>query len=374
MRLLQVVTLVSPDGAFGGPVRVADNQAAALRARGHTVVIAAGQTGYGRSIPSELNGTPLRLFPIQHLVKGTPAYSGATSVGLLRWLRGAVRDFDMVHVHFARDLISLPAAAMVGRAGVPYVLQPHGMVIPSGHPFAGALDALLTRRVLRGATAVLHLTDAERRGLAEVGGQELRLRHLGNGVPEAPPAVPPSVPRVLFCSRLQARKRPLRFVEMAVQLLTEGVDAEFVLIGPDGGEGRGVRTAVERHGDPARLRWEGPVEPDEVMTRLGSASLLVLPSVDEPFPMAVLEALSVGLPVVVTDSCGLASQVREHECGIVVDGSQQQLVHAVRSLLTEPQTLARMSRAARDTSARNFGMSSVVGQLEEIYMSSRPKR
>ena len=86
--------------------------------------------------------------------------------------------------------------------------------------------------------------------------------------------------------------------------------------------------------------------------------------------MAVLEALSVGLPVVVTETCGLAGQVREHECGIVVDGSQEQLVRAVRMLLTEPRTLAAMSRAARHTSARNFGMSSVVGELEEIYRSS----
>ena len=46
MRILHVVTLVSPDGAFGGPVRVAENLARELRRRGHDVTVAAAASGF----------------------------------------------------------------------------------------------------------------------------------------------------------------------------------------------------------------------------------------------------------------------------------------------------------------------------------------
>lgn len=371
MRILHVVTLLSPDGAFGGPVRVADNQAVELRARGHDVVLAAGRTGYGAAPPAALNGTPLRLFDVQRLLPGTPAYSGTTSVGLLRWLRGASHTVDLVHIHLARDLITLPAAAMVRSAGVPYVVQPHGMVIASKNPLAPALDTLMTRRVLRDAGAVLHLTEQERVGLLSVAGPDIRLRPLRNGVPAvAEQRAAPARPQALFCARLQARKRPLLFVEMARTLLDDGVDAEFVLVGPDGGEGAAVSAAIAEHGDSTRLRWEGPLDPSRTLERMAAASLLVLPSVDEPYPMAVLEAMSVGRPVIVVDSCGLAESVQAYGCGLVVDSSLPQLVAATRRLLTEPATREPMAARAAQAAVRHFGMAAVVDDLEAAYAAA----
>ena len=53
-----------------------------------------------------------------------------------------MRDYDVVHVHVARDFVTLPAATIARRAGVPYVLQPHGMIDPSDHALARPLDAV----------------------------------------------------------------------------------------------------------------------------------------------------------------------------------------------------------------------------------------
>jgi glycosyltransferase involved in cell wall biosynthesis len=175
---------------------------------------------------------------------------------------------------------------------------------------------------------------------------------------------------VLFCARLHRRKRPLHFVRTAERLLAEGVDASFVLVGPDEGEGAAVAAAVARTGDPDRLRWEGPLPPSRTLARMQRASLLVLPSVDEPYPMSVLEALSVGRPVVVTDSCGLAPAVRETGCGVVVDSSEPALLDAVRTLLRDPTALA--ARAARCLPAvrERFGMDAVADVLEDVYASA----
>lgn len=370
MRVLHVVTLVSPDGAFGGPVRVAENQAGGLRARGHDVTVTATSRGYGDDPPRELGGAPLRLFPVRRLVP--PAgFSGMASPEMLWWLRTAVRQSDVVHVHLARDLVTLPAAELARRAGVPYVVQPHGMVVESDHPLAGSLDGLLTRRVLAGARAVLHLTPEERRGLVAVGGPDLPLQQLGNGVPEV--ATVPALPdrrEVLFCARLQERKRPALFARTARTLLDEGVDADFALVGPDEGQGPAVQAEVDAFGDRARLRWEGPLPPGATLARMARASLVVLPSVDEPYPMSVLEAMSVGRPVVVTDSCGLAPAVAEHGCGAVVDASPEALLAAVRRLLADPDELARAGERAARAAREHFAMPAVAARLEACYLQA----
>lgn len=371
--MLHVVTLVSPHGAFGGPVAVATHQSAALRARGHDVRVVAGALGYPGEPPGDLGGTPLRAHPLRRLLPGA-GFSGLVSPRLLADVHRALRGADVVHVHLARDLVTLPAARLALAAGVPLVLQPHGMVVPTANPLARPLDLALTRPVLRGASAVLHLTPAEEAGLARLVPPAPGWRRLPNGIPSAPevPALP-ARPGVLFLGRLTARKRPVLFARTAAALLAEGVDADFALVGPDEGEGRQVRAVVEAAADP-RLRWEGALAPADVAARLARASLVVLPSLAEPFPVAVLEAMALGRAVVVVADCGLAPAVAAAGAGAVVGPDPADLLPAVRDLLTRGGALARAGAAAWRASQAEFAMGSVAARLESIYVDavSRP--
>lgn len=370
MRIISVVTLVSPDGAYGGPTRVAVNQASALRQRGHQVVLAAAARGYDQ-MPREMGGTPLRLFPARTLIPGT-GFAGLSAPGLLPWLIGAMRGADVMHIHAARDLVTLPAAMLAHRTGTPYVLQTHGMIDESTRLSAGVLDAAVTRRVLQGARAVLYLTPRERADLLNVNGQELPLVQVPNGVPvEGFAQPPPGPPEVLFLARLQARKRPQLFVEMAQRLLPTHPDTRFTLVGPDEGEGSAVAAAI---GTNRSISWEGAIPPDATLERMRRAAVYVLPSVDEPFPMSVLEAMSLGRPVVITGSCGLAPLVAETGSGIVVDESLESLTEAVRSLLDSPERVRSMGEAAFSAASARLSMSSVTDRLEAAYRGPRVDR
>lgn len=139
MRILHVVTLVSPDEAYGGPVSVALNQSAELRRRGHDVTVTAATRGY-QMVPAERNGVPLRLFATR---KPIPAlkFAGMRAPTMTRWFHAVGDEFDIVHVHFTRDLVVLPMALAARRRHIPYVLQTHGMVVPSRHPLAAPVDS-----------------------------------------------------------------------------------------------------------------------------------------------------------------------------------------------------------------------------------------
>ncbi|MEV6571259.1 glycosyltransferase [Streptomyces sp. NPDC051577] len=367
MRVLHAVTLHSPSHAFGGPVRVALNLAKGLRARGHEARLLALGEGFPDPWPTSVEGVPAKLFPARRLLP--LGFSGMTSPALLASAGRLVRDADVVHVHLARDLVTLPVALAALRARKPLVLQTHGMVDPSGKLLAKVLDAVAVRRLLRGADAVLYLTPHEREGLdAVVGPPALASAvRLVNGTPaqEERPA-PGGAPRVLYSARLQARKRPVDFVDAAPAVLAVHPDAQFVVAGPDEGELGAVRARITALGLGDRFTVPGALSSAEVLTELRRAHVYVLPSVEEPFPMSVLEALSVGVPSVVTHSNGLARDIAAAGAGRAVEPGPAGVADAVLALL-DPAANAPASVAARKLATESFSMDAVLDTLLPVY-------
>lgn len=368
MRVLHLVTLVSDDGAFGGPLTVAVNQASELRRRGHDVVVAAGWRGMGDP-PTALHGTPARLFPV---MRAAPTgLTGFASPGLLHWLGRHVETFDLLHVHAGRDLVTLPGIGVARRAGLPYVMQTHGMITPDDRLLARVLDAAATRRYLRGARRVLVLTDAEEDGLRRLA-PSARLTRVPNGIAVREVSGTHGPGRdVLFCARLHRRKRPLAFVDMAAGLADAYPDVSFSMVGPDEGELRAVTEAIARHSLEGRVRYEGALAPEQVEQRLARASVYVLPSVDEPFPMSLLEALSLGVPSVCTNSCGISPQLEQAGAALVSDPSVEALTAAVGGLLASPQSAKALGERGRAAAQQNFSIRVVGDLLEQIYEAAR---
>ncbi|RLP10654.1 glycosyltransferase [Propionibacterium australiense] len=374
MRILQIVAVVSPDNVYGGPTTVAVNQCRVLADAGHEVTLAAVGLGFESAFPSSWEGVPVRLFPGRRVLPGA-GFAGLASPALHRWLTRHVHSFDVVHVHLARDLVTLPAARIAQRAGVPVHAMTHGMIDASDNPLAAPLDAAMTARVLRDCVRVFHLTPREHDDLRSLFGDGLRLAELHNGVlvPGSPPERDPDRdPTVLYLARVQERKRPGTFVEAARRLAAEFSTARFVMIGPDEGIGEQVRAQIAAAGLGDRLVWHGPATHAEGIRAMAEADVYVLPSVDEPYPMSVLEAMSQGLPVVVTDSCGLAPAVAEHGAGIVTDASVEQVTDAVRTLLADPAERRATGERAYATASEVFGMPAIAQRLVEAYSLTAP--
>lgn len=367
MKILHVATVITPDGAYGGPVRVAINQLAELQARGHTVALAAGHHGFTAEPPRSMGGVPLHLFPVRRALP-LAGFTGLASSGLRTWLRHQAGQVDVAHVHLTRDLITMPAAQILRSARIPFVAQTHGMINESANLLARPFDALWTRRILRDARSVFYLTNAERDSLSVVAGPALRLQHLANGVPPAAAATASETDvEVLFLARLHRRKRPDFFVRAALALAETHPRVRFTLVGPDEGMAQTVIDLIGQSATPPRISWEGPLPPDHTLARIASASIYVLPSVDEPFPMSVLEAMSLGKPVVVTDTCGLAPAIQESGAGIVVDDTVESLTRAIGNLLLDASSRKLSGDRARRLAETKFSMAAVVDQLELAY-------
>jgi len=101
---------------------------------------------------------------------------------------------------------------------------------------------------------------------------------------------------------------------------------------------------------------------------MAAATVYVLPSEREPYPMSVLEAMAVGLPVVVCDDCGLAAMIAKTGSGIVAAGTGESLADAVSAILADP---GWFGKRARETALGDFGMPDIAARLEVVYQLAR---
>jgi glycosyltransferase involved in cell wall biosynthesis len=130
-----------------------------------------------------------------------------------------------------------------------------------------------------------------------------------------------------------------------------------------------ARHAELRLGD--RFRFLG--YRTDVPTLLAAADLFVLASHHEGLPVALMEALASGLPVVATAVGGVPEAVHDGVEGVLVPAGQPDtLADAVLALVADPGSRARMGRAAR-ARAEDYDVSRAAARIEEVYRAvARP--
>jgi glycosyltransferase involved in cell wall biosynthesis len=242
------------------------------------------------------------------------------------------------------------------------------MIQPDLRLIARLTDLLATRPLIKGAKTRFVLTQREQDGLAEVLDFAVEFERLPNGVPNLHFITSATAKNeVLFCARLQRRKRPVAFVEMAGQILRQGIEASFALVGPDDGELDAVRRTIHSLGLADVVRYEGALDYEAVLNRMNQSAVYVLPSVDEPFPMSLLEALSLGIPSVCTDTCDIAPVLRTTHSAIVTNGSVEAMACAVSEILKNDNLRRKLATNARQLVLEHFSMNAVGSRLEQSY-------
>jgi glycosyltransferase involved in cell wall biosynthesis len=354
VRVLQVLPTFDP--AFGGPVSAALGVSASYDGVALTTV-------GGGSPGAEWDAFATRGFRTFSSPVG-PRYVLALSPGLLVWAWRRMRSFDLLHLHYNRSLTLVWLPLLARMAGVPYVLQTHGMCSPWQGP-RGLVDRLFTRPALRHAWRVCVLGEAERTDI--VGSvPEARVVTVHNVVrtPERPAARPDRPPRLLFCARLHPRKGLSTFLDVVERLGVEGH-----VVGPDEGALAAARARVQVSGAP--VTFHGGLDRDAVDAWMASCDVLVHPAPGEPFGMSMLEAFAAGLPVVASASSALAPVFAAEGAALLpADGDVEQWCDSVRSVLECDAVASRLTAGGRAVLDRHFSRESLRATLSSIVRSA----
>ncbi len=362
MKILHVVPTYFPARRYGGPIVAVHGLARALVARGHEVhVFTTNVDGDAVSdVPTDravnLDGVQVHYFP-------SPFPRLYWSPEMRRALR-EVRDYDVVHIHAVYLWPGVAAARAARAAGVPYVISPRGMLVPElirqkSRAMKTVWLQLLERRGFANASAIHFTSQLEWEDAKRVGLPLPSPFVVPNGVEiQTRPDVPRDKRTLLFLGRVNWKKGLTRVIEALPRL-----EARLIVAGNDE-ENLTPRLRELADSLGVDVEFAGPVygtAKDELLAR---ATLFVLMSDSENFGNAVLEALAMETPVVLSSGVGVAEEVASAGAGVIgLDG--------VPDLLEDASAQERMGRNGRALVESRFAWPRVAAQMEEAYCSIR---
>jgi len=266
--------------------------------------------------------------------------------GLVRHLRAAQSDYDVVHVQGVHTLVPPSALAAARRAGIPSVLTFHTGGHSSGlRNFIRPLQWKAISPQLRSAAALVAVCEYERQTFARVlGVDESSIRLIRNGCEPLPVdhSLPTTEgdPLIVSVGRLEEYKGHHRILAAMPTILRRAPAARLELIGSGPFE-QSLRDMARELGvaEQLSIRSFGPGERGGLGKVVSDADVVCLLSEYEAHPVAVMEAVGTGTKALVADTSGLTELGREGlATTISLNASPQEVATAVLALAAEPRT------------------------------------
>ena len=386
MKILHIVRSLDP--AMGGLPAVVARLAAGQALLGHDVSIAAySDPGNNLAVSEFLESIPY-MDNIKILDCGKENYlEHITAGGAFYRIKGAAQDHDVVHLHGIWDSILLAAARAAKVRGIPYVVTPHGMLDPwslGQKSWKKRLALRLRNRSMLTGALFIHVLNEDEQVLATPLGLETAFEVIPNGLfseeleclPEKGSFVASheklrGKPYILFLSRLHYKKGLDILAEAFGYVAQNNADVDLVVAGPDGGALRDFNAEIQSRGLGNRVHVVGPLYGEEKMAAYVDAAVFCLPSRQEGFSMAILEALGCGVPAVVSQQCHFP-EVERAGAGRVVALDGRQFGEALVGLLCDRKNSHVAGERARRFVLSRYTCRRIAEQMISAYQCRQP--
>jgi glycosyltransferase involved in cell wall biosynthesis len=279
-------------------------------------------------------------------------------------------NIDIVHTHSSKAGIIGRIAARLARAHV-IIHTVHGWSFNAyQHPLLRYLYIRLEKIAAGFSRALIVVCEHDRqKGLKSGIGRPDKYFLIRYGIDRAAFIPGSSVSELVICtvSCLKPQKAPQDFIRLAASISKKYNNLRFVLVG-DGILRGQIEKMIHRLGLQQKVKLYGWQR--DVAGILATADIFVLTSLWEGLPIAVLEALSCGLPVVATHTGGIAEVIEQGKNGFLVlpqdiAGMEEKLA----VLLQDADARKRISAAARDSLKADFAVSQMLANTQQLYLS-----
>jgi glycosyltransferase involved in cell wall biosynthesis len=318
---------------------------AALRSRDPQALLAPLR----QPLQTTLDGIPVTYVPF--VAPPRPRSYGRWGAWAAPSLARALRrfPFDLVHAHYAA-----PAGDAVRRArpGVPLVISVHGGDVLSVVRRRGGREAVA--RALGEARLVLANSAGTEQRARELGAADTRVVHLGTDVPPER-SREPALPAIATVGHLVARKRHTDVLRALWLLRDSHPDLRWVVAG-DGPERPALERLISELILGGRVKLLGQLPPAEARAVAQAATVFALPSVDEAFGVAYIEAMAAGVPAIGCLGEAGPEEIAASGSGIrlVAPGDPEALAAELRTLLDDAAWRRELGDGARATVERAF--------------------
>ncbi|HEX7515922.1 MAG TPA: glycosyltransferase [Chthoniobacterales bacterium] len=379
MKILRSIHSVNP--ALGGPIESVKQSSAVLARRGHDVEI----ISLDAPTDSWVRDCPM---PVHALGPGRGSYGYAPRFS--RWIRERHAHYDAVIVQGLWQYSSFGVWRALRGTPTPYFVFPHGMLDPwfkRTYPLKHLKKLLYwpwaEYRVLRDAAAVLFTSDEERR-LARESFPLYRCNEVVVNYGTAAPEIdlvsaredffsnfPPLRGKrfLLFLGRLHEKKGCELLIDAFVATrnsMHADQSLHLVIAGPCADEG--YQHQLERRAQSASaITFTGMLAAGRKWGALSAADAFILPSHQENFGIAVVEALACGTPVLISNKVNIWREIAADEAGYVENDDLAGTARLIeRWVDTALDVRVAMKKNATECFARRFEISRATDSLLEV--------
>jgi len=389
MKILFVIPAIAP--SYGGPSQATIEMSQALIERGVQVEIATTNADLDQNLNVPLGkkvlheGIPTYFFPRSSKMEYKFSWP------LTKWLRENIRNYDLLHINYVFCYSTAIAAYYARKYKVPYLIHCAGILdhwSMKQRPLRKWLYLkLVERRNLNGA-AVIHYTSEEEKSASERFGfssqgvviplgvqvnskqEETEQNLFRNKYPQHQ-----GKKQIVFLSRLHPKKN----LELVIKSLSKlrKVRDDFVLIIAGSGEPNyqiELKEKIRRSGLATHAIFTGFLREREKFMLLRDADLFVLPSYQENFGIALVEAMSRGLPVLITPGVHLSSLIEKEEAGRVSTYDEGEFSRHINELLDDDELRKKLGSNARRLVIEKFSWQVIAPQIKALYQKILKKR
>ena len=176
---------------------------------------------------------------------------------------------------------------------------------------------------------------------------------------------PGGEPLLVHVSNFRPVKRPVDCVEILARLVKKGINTRLVMVG-DGSERTNVEHRARTLGIYDKCVFVG--KQPKIVDYLSVADVLLLPSEQESFGLAALEAMACEVPVVASRVGGVPEVVTDGETGFLSEvGDVDKMANDAARLLTNPELRLEMGKRARESAISRYRTEIVIPQYLEFY-------
>jgi glycosyltransferase involved in cell wall biosynthesis len=372
VRVLQICAAYKPAYIYGGPTMSVSMLSEQLAKIGVDTEVYA-TTANGKTELPVIPGVPITVdgVTVTYFKRITKDHTHF-SPSLLKKLWKEAPKFDVIHIHAWWNLVSLFACLIALVRNVTVVVSPRGTL--SSYSFNNKnigvkqlIHSLLGKPMLN--KCYLHVTSERER--AAIAGliDSKSITVLPNFVKlqaykSSLRAKKDDVLRLIFFSRVEEKKG----LDLLLDALVNVTVPYQLTIAGDGDEDyvESLKTMATNNHIDDKISWIG-FQSENKFDVLAEHDLFVLPSYDENFGNAVIESLSVGTPVLISEQVGLVDYVIKNKLGWVCKTSATSIAGAINSMAVNKAALQQIEDIAPGIIYEDFNENNLVKRYVAFY-------
>jgi len=383
VKIIHVVPAFIPATGYGGGPTVAYELARVQVQQGHDVcVFTTDVNDQSSRLPAGFAHTDgIRVYYLRNLNNQLAyRYKLFLAPALLWASRREFHGCDVVHMHDLRTFLNVVAYGYA-KGKVPYVLQAHGVLPTSGRlgRWKSFFDRLIGYRIVKDAARLLALNQREGKAYTDMDADIAKIRIVPNGIDRKKYEALPerghfrrkydlgNLPVVFYLGRIHESKGLDFLLHAFTNLLEKVGTARLVIAGFDDGYLPQLKEIVEMLDLGDRVIFCGYLSGDDKLAAFRDADVFVTPRFTG-FPLTFLEAMTCGLPIVMTDAGDTLDGI-DGEAGIVVRYDIEQFSDALAKILLDSQVREKLHRGAEQFTLRH-DWQRVAENIEMAYQEA----